>query len=190
MRQLEAITGFFVALFSATFFRLDPVSAQPSRCLPQYRHLPGGIIHTACKGPNPNCKLDKSLTGLSQAVKDAALQVHNSYRSRIAGGKQFRYKPAKDMYELEWDDELADVAQAFAEQCDYSKGDNPKARITTKFKSVGQCFGFAINASRQTVTQAKPWIEEWYREHYNYNPDYVSSFSTRKATGPCTTLCA
>ncbi|KAH7968486.1 scoloptoxin SSD43 [Rhipicephalus sanguineus] len=183
MHRLGASAGFFVALLTATFFRLDTASALQSRCRPAYRNLPGGVIHTACKGPNPKCKLDKRLTGLNEQLKDRALQIQNNYRAEVAGGARYNYKQAKDMSELEWDDELAEVAQAFAEQCVYSKHDKPEARITTKFKSVGQCIGWSVDTTKQTITEVDPWIEEWYREHYNYNPDFVSSYSTRRATG-------
>ncbi|KAL1443062.1 hypothetical protein MTO96_046130 [Rhipicephalus appendiculatus] len=71
-----------------------------ARCRPEYRHLPGGVIHTACKPPKPGCTLDSALTGLSDQVKRQALQVHNDYRSQVAKGQLQKYPKAKNMYEL------------------------------------------------------------------------------------------
>ncbi|KAH6936298.1 hypothetical protein HPB50_015228 [Hyalomma asiaticum] len=143
-----------------TFTRPETVSALiQAKCRPEYRNLPSGVVHTACKGPNPRCSLDRRLTGLSEQVKQQALQVHNHYRSQVAKGQLQHYPSATNMYELEWDDEMAAVAQAFAEQCDYSDHDRPEARTTSRFQSVGQSYGWAIDARRQTDTEGKTWVD-------------------------------
>ena len=50
------------------------------------------------------------------------VEAHNVLRSRVATGAEARgapgpQPPAADMKELVWDDELAAVAQRWAEQC-------------------------------------------------------------------------
>ncbi|KAH7953762.1 hypothetical protein HPB49_011973 [Dermacentor silvarum] len=185
--RLETTTGFFLVLATIYFVCLDTVSARiQGRCRPEYRNLPSGVTHTACKGPNPRCTLDRALTGLSPQIKQQALQVHNDYRSQVAQGRLQHYPPAKNMYELVWDDEMAEVAQAFAEQCDYSNHDHREARITSRFKAVGQCFGWAIDSVKQTNTEGKTWADDWFIEYRDYNPNAVASFDTRSARGVVT----
>ncbi|XP_077520158.1 CRISP/Allergen/PR-1-like [Amblyomma americanum] len=145
-------------------------------CRPEYQNRPGGITHTACKPPNPRCKIDAAISGLSAAIKAQALQTHNDYRSRIAQGRLAGYPTAKNMYKMEWDDELAEVAQAFTDQCDFSKHDHRDARITSRFTSVGQNFGWAVDSSKQTVTEAKSWIGDWFIEYRSFNRNAISSF--------------
>ncbi|KAH6919955.1 hypothetical protein HPB50_029057 [Hyalomma asiaticum] len=187
MHRREANTGLFVALISMTFTRPETVSALiQAKCRPEYRNLPSGVVHTACKGPNPRCSLDRRLTGLSEQVKQQALQVHNHYRSQVAKGQLQYYPSATNMYELEWDDEMAAVAQAFAEQCDYSDHDRPEARTTSRFQSVGQSYGWAIDARRQTDTEGKTWVDDWFAEYVHYNPNAVASFDTGTSRGVVT----
>ncbi|XP_072143719.1 venom allergen 5-like [Dermacentor andersoni] len=187
MYRPEAATDLFLVLNVIYLVRLDAVDALiQARCRPEYRNLPSGVTHTACKRPNPRCTLDRALTGLSPQVKQQALQVHNDYRSQVAQGRLRNYPPAKNMYELEWDDEMAEVAQAFAEQCDYSNHDHREARTTSRFKSVGQCFGWAIDSARQTATEGKSWADDWFLEYRNYNPNAVASFDTRSSRGVVT----
>ncbi|KAH7968487.1 hypothetical protein HPB52_008979 [Rhipicephalus sanguineus] len=183
MTQLETGTSLYVALISAMLIRLDTVNASQVRCRPEYRNLPSGVIHTACKGPNPRCSLDRELNGLSDQVKRQALQAHNDYRSKVAKGQLPNYPPAKNMYELEWDDEMAEVAQAFAEQCDYTNPDRPEARTTSRFKSVGQCHGWAVDTAVENNTDVKTWIDYWFRECVDYSPNAVASFDTTSAKG-------
>ncbi|XP_054930134.2 venom allergen 5-like [Dermacentor andersoni] len=187
MYRLEAATCFSLVFSAMTSVHLGTVDALiQGRCRPEYRNLPSGVTHTACKGPNPRCTLDRALTGLSPQVKQQALQVHNDYRSQVAQGRLPNYPPAKNMYELEWDDEIAEVAQAFAEQCDYSNHDHREARITSRFKAVGQCFGWAVDPVRQTVTEGKTWIDDWFIEYRDFNPNSVAPFDTSTSTGVVT----
>ncbi|KAH7953761.1 hypothetical protein HPB49_011972 [Dermacentor silvarum] len=187
MYRLEAVTGFYMVLTAMTSVRRDAVDALiQGRCRSEYRNLPSGVTHTACKGPNPRCTLDRALTGLSQQIKQQALQVHNDYRSQVAQGRLQNYPPAKNMYEFVWDDEIAEVAQAFAEQCDYSQHDENEARITSRFKYVGQCFGWAVDYARNNVTEGKTWADDWFGEYSDYNPNTVASFDISGATGVVT----
>ncbi|KAH6936297.1 hypothetical protein HPB50_015227 [Hyalomma asiaticum] len=186
MYRLEWSAGLVLALLSVTSIFEARVSALQRRCRREYQNLPGGIVHTACKGPNPKCKLDGYLTGLNQNHKMEALRAHNAFRTDIANFDVHPYDRAKNMYELEWNDELAEVAQAFAEQCDYSDHDHPEARITSKFKSVGQNYGWAIDTVKQTTIEVKSWIEEWTKESFSYRVEDISSFNTKRATGVVT----
>ncbi|KAH8035524.1 hypothetical protein HPB51_006280 [Rhipicephalus microplus] len=65
--------------------------------------------HTACRAPNKNCKIAKS--GVSPSDRLLILKTHNDFRSMVALGKLKGFPPAADMRKLEWDAELASVAQ-------------------------------------------------------------------------------
>ncbi|XP_072143624.1 CRISP/Allergen/PR-1-like [Dermacentor andersoni] len=81
---------------------------------------------------------------------------------------------------------MAEVAQAFAEQCDHTSHDHPEARTTSRFKAVGQCFGWADDPVKQTVTEGKTWADDWFIEYRDYNPNRVASFDTSDSRGVVT----
>ncbi|CAB3372010.1 Hypothetical predicted protein [Cloeon dipterum] len=85
-----------------------------------------------------NCAPGKFLvsrdTQLSIYDKDALVRIHNKLRSFVATGKLPHHPPAKNMNELTWDDELAEVAQRWAEQCTFGHDRN---RTVDRF-AVGQ----------------------------------------------------
>lgn len=61
--------------------------------------------------------------GISLEEKNEILDIHNSLRNKIAsGGEKTSYKmsSASNMMKLEWDDELAMISQAHANQCDFN----------------------------------------------------------------------
>ena len=69
----------------------------------------------------PNCgQFFFVVRGMKQVEKDIILDLHNSFRAIIANGKgdgSFNGKPAANMFELVWHDELATIAQRWANQC-------------------------------------------------------------------------
>ena len=63
-------------------------------------------------------------TGLTDGQKASIVSAHNSLRSKVATGAEGRgspgpQPPAADMMEMTWDDELASVAQRWADQCQF-----------------------------------------------------------------------
>ncbi|KAK8766824.1 hypothetical protein V5799_006397 [Amblyomma americanum] len=90
----------------------------------------------------------------------------------VALGKLQGFPPAVNMARLVWDEELAFVAQAKAEQCTSAKGeynhDNWHDRFTTKFKATGQNLVFrGINFSFSS-TDWPGRIKEWFMEYDDY----------------------
>ena len=70
---------------------------------------------------SPRCGTPIS-SGFPDTARSAMVEAHNVLRSRVATGAETRgspgpQPPAADMKELVWDDELAAVAQRWAEQC-------------------------------------------------------------------------
>ncbi|GBL70033.1 CRISP/Allergen/PR-1, partial [Araneus ventricosus] len=79
--------------------------------------------HTFCIRRNPICDIKRS--GVSQQDIEDILRLHNEYRSGVALGKEHRaiggsLPKASDMLQMVWDDELAAVAQKWAENCDFN----------------------------------------------------------------------
>ena len=65
----------------------------------------------------PNCGPAGPIShGLTDEEKHTLVDVHNTYRSKVAEGREARgapgpQKPASDMLELTWDNELEETAQ-------------------------------------------------------------------------------
>ncbi|RWS13422.1 GTx-VA1-like protein [Dinothrombium tinctorium] len=72
--------------------------------------------HTGCKHRNDNCLVIKE--GLSLKDRKTILVEHNKYRNKIAlAHDTYDLPPASNMMKLEWDKELAAIAQSHASQC-------------------------------------------------------------------------
>lgn len=58
---------------------------------------------------------------LTEEEKRAIIQAHNEYRQKVANGEETRGnpgpQPAGNIPPLQWDDELATIAQVWADQC-------------------------------------------------------------------------
>ncbi|KAL1481181.1 hypothetical protein MTO96_034616 [Rhipicephalus appendiculatus] len=117
-------------------------------CREEYKKA--GLTHTACLPPNTNCDIEVRL--VSAAERRTILGAHNAYRSMVAMGKIRYFPEAKNMQQLFWDEELASVAQALADQCTDDSGklihDEPGARFTTKFNLTGQNLAFRASSAR------------------------------------------
>lgn len=98
--------------------------------------------------------------GLTQAEKQEVLLEHNRLRSRVAVGSTAQ-PSAGDMMELEWDDELATVAQRHADQCQVGHDCNDCRRVA-RFK-VGQNV-WRGRDSRYRPPDWKYIIRDWFSE--------------------------
>ncbi|KAH9377381.1 hypothetical protein HPB48_008611 [Haemaphysalis longicornis] len=69
-------------------------------------------MHTLCRRPNAACIHKKR--GVNATAPAFILTLHNDCRSQVAQGRLPGFRPAADMQELLWDDELAGVAQLYS----------------------------------------------------------------------------
>ncbi|XP_069955924.1 uncharacterized protein [Cherax quadricarinatus] len=74
--------------------------------------------HSMVLGANAACSITR--TGVSLEEKEEILWLHNTFRAKVASGREHRGDPgpqpqAANMYILHWNDELAVVAQNWAE---------------------------------------------------------------------------
>ncbi|XP_066592043.1 venom allergen 3-like [Prorops nasuta] len=84
-------------------------------------------LYTTDDEVNNSCELEEHLELDNEEIR-LILDHHNHYRNHIAGGKEFRgdlgpQPAAKYMMQLTWDDELAFIAQHWANQCRLSSRD-------------------------------------------------------------------
>ena len=75
--------------------------------------------HLLCSAAGPAARCGSVFSrGLSSSERAAVLAEHNRLRAAVARGET-RQPAAADMRELVWDEELARLAQAHAENCRY-----------------------------------------------------------------------
>merc|ERR1719187_1289737 len=77
--------------------------------------------HTMYKfaGPSEKCAKTIKFRGFSEAGKNHIVKIHNELRQKVASGQEtIGPQPgASNMMKLVWNDELADIAQRWADQC-------------------------------------------------------------------------
>jgi len=81
--------------------------------------------HTMCqyKGVGASCGAVLR-SGVTEEQREQIVEVHNRLRAKLARGEERRGRPgpqpaAADMLQMEWDAELAAIAQRHADQCTF-----------------------------------------------------------------------
>lgn len=148
-------------------------------CRPEYKKVNN---HIACRPRNPECRLSSS--GLKDAEKKLLVDLQNRIRSMVARGALAGFPPAANMQKLVWDDSLAEVAQAHANQC-LLQHTPAHMRITTRFPITGQNLvgfrsGKAWSTSSRDIDRA---VRTWFDERRNYSPSILKKF-TQKVDAP------
>ncbi|XP_042141975.1 LOW QUALITY PROTEIN: venom allergen 5-like [Ixodes scapularis] len=73
-----------------------------------------------------------------------------------------------------WDDELAEVAQAHADQCTVAnrdlRHDNKKGRFTTKFRCVGQNLAWEAAPDGDQPMNVTRQVTSWFNEYRDFDP--------------------
>ncbi|KAH7956723.1 CRISP/Allergen/PR-1-like [Rhipicephalus sanguineus] len=161
-------------------FWLSSITEQSlQECREEYKKP--GPTHTACLPPNAKCAI--AAREVNAAERRVILETHNAYRSMVAMGKIRYFPEAKNMQQLFWNEELASVAQALADQCTPDSGklihDEPDARFTTKFNFTGQNLAFRASSAPFKGPDWLGRIEAWFNEHPHYPPSRLGNFSSR-----------
>lgn len=102
--------------------------------------------------------------------------MHNRHRSRVAQGREGRgspgpQKPASNMLELTWDNELELIAQRWADQCDFG---HDSERSVNRF-SVGQNV-YEASEFNEGPMDLKRAIDGWYNEVDSVNNKVSSRY--------------
>jgi len=118
--------------------------------------------------------------GLTSQEKREALDEHNRLRSKVAMGNT-NHPSASNMLELQWDDELAVLAQRHADQCKFVH-DCSDCRRVARFR-VGQ----NLLRDRSISSERPDWrftVNSWFREIENYpNVDNSARYRFVPGTG-------
>ncbi|XP_058802573.1 uncharacterized protein LOC131670725 [Phymastichus coffea] len=123
-------------------------------------------------------------SGLTYEEKKKIVDLHNEYRQKVASGKETRgspgpQPPAKNMTYVEWDDELAIIAQKWADQCTWG---HDTCRDVQRFK-VGQNIAYIATTGDVNTLKVEELVKMWYDEVDHMNKNNVSSFNNRGTNG-------
>ena len=113
--------------------------------------------------------------GLTEAEKQYILHIHNKYRSSVANGKISKQPPAQNMQVLKWDEELANVAQTWANKCDYKHNTD---RHVERFYVGENIAEVRSSAELELGDFAKQAVELWFDEYKIYKFGQAFSLST------------
>ena len=124
-----------------------------TNALKKYQYVSG---HTACISASASADLAKS--GVTASEQTEIVNQHNTYRGSTA---------ATDMNMMSWDNEVAYIAQKWAENCQTNHDAGYKRRIPGRF-ALGQ--NLAWSGNKMTWTAA---IKLWHDEitQFTYNGD-------------------
>ncbi|XP_047475100.1 uncharacterized protein LOC125029251 [Penaeus chinensis] len=149
--------------------------------------------HTLCgaSGLGPTC--GSQVPGRGVSAQDAALILaqHNQLRSRVAMGQEGRGAPgpqpqAANMRQMEWDDELALVAQGHADQCIFEHECSDCRRVS-RF-GVGQNLFISFQSNFDTRIQWGRAIKAWYDEVAEFSPSAIQPFQFSTPVGHYTQM--
>jgi len=136
--------------------------------------------HTMCRpsGVAAECSqfTDRGVNGED---KKEILDYHNRLRAQVAGGET-RQPGASNMMELQWDEELARLAQAHADNCKF-RHDCSDCRRVRRFK-VGQNLYQSFN-TRKVGPNWRKAIDSWYTEIQQFPISSVQKYKFNHKTG-------
>ncbi|XP_014222129.1 venom allergen 3-like [Trichogramma pretiosum] len=136
--------------------------------------------HVMCAHPtggaSPVCKQVIS-SGLSEDEKKRIVDLHNELRAKVARGEESRGSPgpqpkASDMKTMVWDDELATIAQRWADQCSMK---SPMCNDVERFQ-VNQNAGTSGTTGDVNNIQVENIVRMWYNNVQYYDKNDVASF--------------
>lgn len=153
---------------------LSPATRRPLvRCLLVVAGA--ALVSVGCDSPRVDelTAMERAQTsrpGLTEEQQRMALEKHNALRARVARGDTPGQPPAADMKRLTWDDDLAAVAQQWANTCTYrhneQRSEQLDARTQRDEPDVGEnLFAFLGTLSGPSVDDA---IQAWFDEHELY----------------------
>lgn len=130
-------------------------------------------------------------SGISGQDEKEILRVHNELRAKIANGQERRGKPgpqppAANMEQMEWDEELARVAQRHADQCVFAH-DCSQCRKIPRF-IVGQNLYIYKQSRKSAATDWTRGITDWYNEVELFGKERVKPFRFSTDVGHYTAM--
>ncbi|XP_051164454.1 venom allergen 5-like [Leptopilina boulardi] len=144
--------------------------------------------HTMCRFTNPRPVCNARVSSLTSAQRNEIVNVHNEYRRKVASGNERRGRPgpqprARNMPNMVWDNEIASIAQRWANQC---KFDHDKCRSVRRF-GVGQNIALAWTTG-SNPSSIRDLITMWYNEVALFNRNQVERYVFSADTGHYTQM--
>ncbi|KAG5343680.1 VA3 protein, partial [Acromyrmex charruanus] len=148
--------------------------------------------HTMCtytsSEPSATCEQVYKV-GVTDEDINTILAVHNELRQKVASGKENKGNPgpqpkAVNMVNLSWNKELANIAQRWANQCNYN---HDACRDIDKYQ-VGQNIAQSYSSGENDFTM-RSFIEMWYNEVEKFDANRVNQpFEMQMETGHYTQI--
>ncbi|KAK0180708.1 hypothetical protein PV327_003065 [Microctonus hyperodae] len=148
---------------------------------PDPNHKGQFFEHTMCLYPTmvlgDNCN-EGQIVELNDDDKEHILQLHNDLRTKVANGDESQGsngpQPAGEIGPLEWDDELAEIAQHWMNQC---INDHDKCR-NINGKWVGQNLNMMGSSENSESTQdiLTELVNSWYAEVKDFDNNLVYKY--------------
>ncbi|XP_066581947.1 venom allergen 3-like [Prorops nasuta] len=166
--------SFYFYLFAAIFVGTE---AYTDYC--DQKCIGTNALHTMClnyASYGTNChKIIRR--GLKPDEISVLLKKHNQLRAFVASGQELRGSPgpqpaAAHMPELIWDNEIARVAQVWADQCSYG---HDECRDVKRFQ-VGQNI-YEMMSDYREKADLSWFVQDWYDEVTLFNNSKVENFS-------------
>ncbi|XP_051163695.1 venom allergen 3-like [Leptopilina boulardi] len=129
--------------------------------------------HTMCIYRNTRPVCSASRVGLNADQRREVVTIHNVLRQRVASGEERRGRPgpqprARNMPNMVWDQELANIAQRWANQCKFG---HDKCRNVRRF-GVGQNVAISWTSGTTPTNIITGLVTAWY--------DEVAAFDSRQ----------
>lgn len=142
------------------------------------------------KGPSRSCRAKTIFRTVSSEGKAAILDRHNQLRRKVAKGQEWPQPAATNMKKLVWNNELAEIAQRWADQCTF---DHDSVRTKLDGTGVGQNAYIAYNSEQsdeETIQTDMAATQSWYDEVTDpgFDTSNISPFRFDYPTGHYTQL--
>ncbi|XP_061504594.1 antigen 5 like allergen Cul n 1-like [Anopheles gambiae] len=145
----------------------------PALCKPNHAHI--GCNATGQFGELCPAQTTQ-LVPMEQPLKELILKLHNGLRSELAGGKMDGFAAAERMAVLEWDDELASLAEHNARTCQYL---HDECRSTERYRNAGQNIGRKSQAGNVTIDLERAITDltnKWWQEYVESNQTVMDDY--------------
>jgi len=148
-----------------------------------------GEDHTMCRYPGvgSTCLGDPRLKrGLTTAGRQSLVARHNELRARVANGGEAGQPQARNMRALRWNEELAIIAQRWADQCTWGHDqDRRTLNGTISGQNVFMSFSSRVDTVENMMSKVAEAVTSWYDEVTTpgYDPEGVEKYVFDSATG-------
>lgn len=101
---------------------------------------------------------------MTPKMRNFILEIHNSYRNKLAGGNVKGFNPAKRMASMKWNMEFEYLSMLNLLQCQMK---HDKCRPTPRYRYVGQNLAYLYweNLNLTTEWIVKFLITHWFEEN-------------------------